>query len=263
MKRVEHADRNGGDNEQDEERGGTRSARRRRWRRASARLSVGRNGTRPSLAFVGRHRAVEDAADCGALRVDLANAFRRSAQLVDANCSRQPAACCTRAPASTAPRGPGSIQLDSNCPSRASTSPPTSTTSRRSGSQSSWSASCRWPTHCSLTRFLRSRDVSDAWAAYRNGQPLQPRYAVAVHSQSAPRGLSFPDLVVEGDEPTRRTARGEAGAPPRRSNSATEDRRRLPGRPPCRASALLRAARADACVGAHDRRRASEQGGGR
>ncbi|MGH2844900.1 MAG: hypothetical protein ACRDL0_02550, partial [Thermoleophilaceae bacterium] len=51
-------------------------------------------------------------------------------------------------------------------------------------------------------RELRSRDMSDAWTAYRNGQPLEPRYAVAPHSQTAPRGLHFPDLVVQGGGPS-------------------------------------------------------------
>ncbi len=61
---------------------------------------------------------------------------------------------------------------------------------------------CEFTAEAVLTeRELRSRDMSDAWAAYRNGQPLEPRYAVALHSQTAPRGLHFPDLVVEGGGP--------------------------------------------------------------
>ena len=47
-------------------------------------------------------------------------------------------------------------------------------------------------------RELRSRDMPSAWAAYRSGAAVAPRYAVAVGSGTAPRGLHFPDIVVKG-----------------------------------------------------------------
>lgn len=50
-------------------------------------------------------------------------------------------------------------------------------------------------------RELRSRDMASAWAAHRCGEPLAPRYAVALKLNGGPRGLHFPDLVVDGGGP--------------------------------------------------------------
>lgn len=50
-------------------------------------------------------------------------------------------------------------------------------------------------------RELRSREMSAAWAAHRGGAPVEPRYAVPLNPNGGPRGLHFPDLVVEGGGP--------------------------------------------------------------
>lgn len=67
-------------------------------------------------------------------------------------------------------------------------------------------------------REVRSREMPDAWSAYRRGEPIEPRYAVALGSNGGPRGLHFPDLVVDGGGPRggllaielERTAKGGA-----------------------------------------------------
>lgn len=50
-------------------------------------------------------------------------------------------------------------------------------------------------------REVRSREMPGAWSAYRGGEPLEPRYAVALTSNGGPRGLHFPDLAVDGGGP--------------------------------------------------------------
>jgi hypothetical protein len=67
-------------------------------------------------------------------------------------------------------------------------------------------------------RELRCRELSAAWAAQRRGERFRPRHAVASAGSTSPRGLHFPDLVVEGGAPDgallavelERTAKGAA-----------------------------------------------------
>src|SRR3954454_14547165 len=47
-------------------------------------------------------------------------------------------------------------------------------------------------------REIRSRDMPGAWESFRDGSALRPRYAVAAKSRLGPRGLHFPDLLIEG-----------------------------------------------------------------
>jgi DNA-binding MarR family transcriptional regulator len=50
-------------------------------------------------------------------------------------------------------------------------------------------------------REVRSLEMPAAWDAHRTGQRLRPRYALLTERNGAPRGLHFPDLVVEAGAP--------------------------------------------------------------
>lgn len=50
-------------------------------------------------------------------------------------------------------------------------------------------------------RELRSLEMPGAWDAHRSGRRLRPRYALLTERNAVPRGLHFPDLVVEAGGP--------------------------------------------------------------
>jgi hypothetical protein len=50
-------------------------------------------------------------------------------------------------------------------------------------------------------REIRSREMPAAWDSFHDGSALRPKYSVATRSRRGPRGLHFPDMLVENGGP--------------------------------------------------------------
>lgn len=151
------------------------------------------------VAFAGRQRGVEARQVAERFEMDLANAYRRSARLVEAGLLEHRHVLhglpgvymATRAGLDWAGLGLPVARID--------------LATYAHDLEAVWLALAlerEFTADAVLTeRELRSRDMSAAWVAYRSGGPLAPRYAVALNSNGGPRGLHFPDLVVDGGGP--------------------------------------------------------------